>query len=51
VQWGIGAIINLYPPAAGGGYAAEGYQVAFSIMVAVQAAALLWFLAFRKAEV
>ena len=51
VQWGIGAIINLYPHPPGGGYAAEGYQVAFSIMVAVQAAALLWFLAFRRAEV
>jgi MFS family permease len=51
VQWGIGAIINLYPHPPGAGYAPQGYQVAFSIMVALQAAALLWFLAFRKAEV
>ena len=49
VQWGIGAVINLFPPAAGGGYAPAGYAWAFAIMIALQAAGLLWFLAFRKA--
>jgi hypothetical protein len=51
VQWGIGAIINLFPPTAAGGYAPEGYQWAFAIMVALQAAGLAWYLAYRKAAV
>jgi predicted MFS family arabinose efflux permease len=51
VQWGIGAVINLFPPAASGGYAAGGYAAAFAIMIALQAAGLLWFLAFRKAGI
>jgi predicted MFS family arabinose efflux permease len=51
VQWGIGAIINLFPPTAAGGYAPEGYQYAFAIMVALQAAGLAWYLVYRKAPV
>ena len=50
-QWGIGAIINLFPPTAAGGYAPEGYQWAFEIMIALQAAGLLWYVAYRKAPV
>ena len=49
-QWGIGAVINLFPAAAGGGYAPEGYQAAFAVMIALQAAGLVWYLVFRKAE-
>ncbi len=49
VQWGIGAIINLFPPTATGGYAPEGYALAFWIMIAVQAAGLAWYLGYRKA--
>lgn len=42
-QWSAGAIIDLYPPAADGGYAPEGYTAAFTILLAAQVAALLWF--------
>jgi len=43
-QWGIGAIINLWPGTAGGGYAPPGYQAAFAMMLLLQLIALLWFI-------
>jgi predicted MFS family arabinose efflux permease len=43
-QWGIGAIINLWPVTAGGGYAPSGYQAAFTMMLLLQLLALLWFI-------
>ena len=42
-QWGIGAVINLWPPSAGGAYPLVAYDVAFSLMLALQALALTWF--------
>ncbi|MEX2241988.1 MAG: hypothetical protein WD775_15030, partial [Burkholderiales bacterium] len=45
-QWGIGAVLRLYP-AADGRYALEGYAAAFWILAALQAAALLWLLPMR----
>ncbi len=42
-QWGIGAVIGLFPPVPGGGYAPAAHAAAFGILVALQAAALLWF--------
>lgn len=42
-QWGIGAIINLWPETAGGGYAPPGYQAAFAMMLLLQLVSLLWF--------
>ena len=42
-QWGIGAIINMWPGTAGGGYAPPGYQAAFAMMMFLQLAAVLWF--------
>ena len=42
-QWGIGAVINLWPPGAGGAYPLVAYDVAFSLMLALQALALTWF--------
>jgi len=42
-QWGIGAIINLWPETAGGGYAPPGYQAAFAMMLLLQLLSLLWF--------
>ena len=42
-QWGIGAVINLWPPDAGGAYPVVAYDVAFSMMLALQALALTWF--------
>ncbi len=47
-QWGIGAVINLWPTAASGGYAAEGYQAAFAVMIGLQVLGLLWFVMFRR---
>ena len=45
VQWGMGGIVNRFP-LAGGGYAAQGYAIAFGIMAVLQAIALVWF--FRR---
>jgi len=42
-QWGIGAVINLWPAAPSGSYAPDGYRSAFAIMLVLQAAALTWF--------
>ena len=42
-QWGIGAVINLWPVAASGGYAPAGYQAAFSVMLGLQTVTFLWF--------
>lgn len=47
-QWGIGAIIALWPETAAGGYAPAGYRTAFAVMLALQLAALLWFVVFRR---
>jgi sugar phosphate permease len=47
-QWGIGAIINLWPAAGDGGYSPEGYQAAFALMVVLQIASLVWYAVFRK---
>ncbi len=43
-QWGIGAIINLWPSTSDGGYAATGYQAAFAMMLALQVMSMLWFI-------
>ena len=43
VQWGMGIIIDLWPPTPAGGYAGEGYQTSYAILFALQAAALGWF--------
>jgi len=43
-QWGIGAIINLWPIAGDGGYSPAGYQAAFATMLCLQVLSLLWFI-------
>ena len=43
VQWGVGAILGLWP-SAGGRYAPEAYRVAFGLLLAAQAAAAAWLL-------
>jgi len=43
-QWGIGAIINLWPAAGGGRYAPQGYQAAFGLMLGLEVVTLLWFI-------
>ena len=42
-QWGMGVIINRWP-AAGGGYAEPGYQLAFGLALAGQLLTWLWLL-------
>ena len=49
-QWGIGAVIDLWPSSASG-YAVAGYRAGFGVMLGLQAAALAWFLlASRRAR-
>lgn len=51
LQWGIGAVINRWPAAADGAYPPDAYQAGFILMLALQISALVWFFAFRRAEV
>ncbi|MDQ2696697.1 MAG: MFS transporter [Pseudomonadota bacterium] len=41
-QWGIGAVINLWP-VTDGRYHPAGYQAAFALVLALQAAGVAWF--------
>ena len=43
LQWTIGAIINLFPTAAEGGFDPQGYQAAFLFLLALQGLAGLWY--------
>lgn len=47
-QYGIGAVIGLWPETADGGYAPVAYQVAFGGMATLELLALLWFLVLRR---
>ena len=47
-QWGIGAIIDLWPETAAGGYAAPGYRAAFGTMLGIQVLGLAWYALFRR---
>lgn len=53
-QFAVGWIIDFFPRAAGGGYAAEAYRLAFAILLGLEIAGLAWFLyayrRFRAAE-
>ena len=42
-QWGIGAVIDLWPKTAAGGYAPEGFQAGFAMMLGLQIAGLIWY--------
>ena len=46
-QWGVGAILGLWP-SAGGRYDPDGYRVAFGVLLAAQAAAAAWLLTARQ---
>jgi MFS family permease len=48
VQYAIGAIIDLFPPTASGGYSPEGYRWSFGVFLALQLLALIWYLAGRR---
>ena len=43
MQWGLGAVIGLWPRTAAGGYAPAGYSAGFGLVVALQVAAMGWF--------
>jgi hypothetical protein len=47
VQWGVGAILGLWPGAQGR-YDPEAYRVAFGLLLAAQAAAAAWLLTARQ---
>ena len=47
-QWGIGAIINIWPKTAVGGYAVEGYQAAFAVTFGIQFLSLIWYGIYRR---
>ncbi len=46
-QWGIGAVLRLYP-AADGRYAPEGYSAAFALLAVAQIAVVAWLLPMRE---
>jgi hypothetical protein len=43
-QYGIGAVINLWPLTATAGYALPAYQTAFGLLLGLEALAFAWFL-------
>ncbi|MDH3476409.1 MAG: MFS transporter, partial [Rhodospirillales bacterium] len=43
-QYAIGAIIDLFPPGAAGGYDPAGYRLGFGLFLALQLLALAWYL-------
>ncbi len=43
VQYAVGAVLDLWPKTAAGGYAPEGYQVAFGLCLALQVLAFVWY--------
>ena len=47
MQWGVGAVLKLYP-VLDGRYAAAGYTAAFATLAALQFAALTWLLPMRR---
>lgn len=49
-QYAIGAIIDLWPPAPGGGYLPEAYRAAFGVVLALQVAGFLWFVLARRGK-
>jgi MFS family permease len=48
VQFGIGRIIDAFPPAAGGGFPIVAHHAALAIALLAQAVALLWFWVARR---
>jgi len=50
-QWAIGAVIDLWPESADGGFAPQGYQAAFMAAIVLQAIGLAWYMARRSARI
>ncbi|MBN2360642.1 MAG: MFS transporter [Deltaproteobacteria bacterium] len=51
IQYAIGAIIDLFPTTADGGYHPTGYRVGFGVFLAIQVLALIWYLPGHRALV
>ena len=51
MQWGVGYIINLYVSDRPHQYNTDGFQMAFSVLIAIQTVAMLWYLISRKKAV
>ncbi|MBM3565615.1 MAG: MFS transporter [Alphaproteobacteria bacterium] len=49
-QWGVGLIVNRWPQGADGGYPAEAYRAALSVVLAVEIAGLAWYALMRRAK-
>lgn len=50
LQWSIGLVVNQFPTAETGRYAAQGYETAFILMAVIQTGIIVWtFIALRKA--
>lgn len=47
-QWGIGAIIDLWPPIAEGRFAPAGYRTALGVMVCFEIAAFVWLIVMNR---
>ena len=47
-QYLVGWVIGLWPPSPDGGYAAQGYQAGFGLLLGAQFVAFLWFLVARR---
>ena len=48
-QWGVGAVLKLYP-VADGRYSPQGYSSALTLLLVLQVAVLLWLLPMRRNE-
>lgn len=42
IQWGMGAIIDLWPEGSNGAYAVDGHRAAIAVVAALHAAAFIW---------
>ena len=49
-QWGLGAVVGLWPAGPGGGYPPQGYRAGFGALLACQVAGLVWYAAARRRE-
>jgi predicted MFS family arabinose efflux permease len=43
LQWGVGAVIGLFPVTATGHYSRQGYQASFALLLILQLACLVWY--------
>jgi len=47
-QWAVGAVVGLWPAAAGSGYSATGYRTGLGILLLLQFLTLIWFWLTRR---